>query len=430
MSEGQFLRSRAVSRQRRTLHLLPVLLEDAVLELHASWRRHLLTFVGLVWGSASVVLLLGVGTGFMAFLDLGIDKTGSRWATVEGEYTTAENAGLRPGRPVQLETEDVLRIRAASPRVALAAGEILLTTTAETRFKTRAAVVSAADSELAAIQNHELARGRYFDSRDVAEARPVAVLGAALARALFPKGQALGEPVRISGRGFIVVGILEEKGFQFITNRDLHDNMAFIPLSSGQRVFARGDEVDHVYIEPLRIAESAQLERDIRHALGPRHRLVAGDEEALHMDSVPEMIGGIRNVFVALELLLGVVGTLTLALSGVGVANLMVALVNGRQRELAMRRACGARRSDLLLQIVAETLVIVVGGGLTGIVLAIGICFAISVLPLPASVPDPVISPTVLVTTAFILSWVGVGAAIGPARLAGRVDPSAALRSS
>ncbi|MCP5055460.1 MAG: ABC transporter permease [bacterium] len=407
-----------------------MLLEDAALELRDSWRRHLLTFVGLVWGSASVVLLLAVGTGFMAFLDLGVDKTGSRWTTVDGEYTTAENGGLRPGRPVRLEDEDVLRIRAASPRIALAAGEIIASTTAETHSKTRATVVSAGHPELAVIRNHQIARGRYLDVRDEAEAQQVAVLGAVLARVLFPRGDVLGQPVRISGSTFLVVGVLEEKGFQFMTNRDLHDNMAFVPLSAGQRVFARGDEIDHVFVEPLRISDASLLERDIRRALAPRHRLVSGDDEALRFESVPDIIGGIRNVFVALELLLGVVGTLTLALSGVGVANLMVALVNGRRRELAMRRACGARRSDLLLQIVAETFAIVIGGGVAGIVLAIGICFVIALLPLPPAVPDPVISPAVLVTTAFILSLVGLGAAIGPARLAGRVDPSAALRVS
>ncbi|MBW2244829.1 MAG: ABC transporter permease, partial [Deltaproteobacteria bacterium] len=167
--------------------LLPVLLEDAALELRDSWRRHLLTFVGLVWGSASVVLLLALGTGFMAFLDLGVDKTGSRWTTVEGEYTTAESGGMRPGRPVQLESEDVLRIRAGSSRVALVAGEILVSTTAETRSKTRATVVSAAQPELASIRNHRIARGRYLDDRDESEARQVAVLGSVLAQVLFPR---------------------------------------------------------------------------------------------------------------------------------------------------------------------------------------------------------------------------------------------------
>jgi putative ABC transport system permease protein len=407
-----------------------VLLEDAALEIREDWRRHLLTFVGLVWGSASVVLLLALGTGFMGFLDLGVEKTGARWTAVEGEYTTAENGGLRPGRPIRLEREDVQRIRAASPRVALAAGEILMATTAESRAKTRATIVSAAHSDLAGIRNHHVARGRYLDERDEAEARRVAVLGAALARVLFPDGRALGESVRIAGSAFRVVGILEEKGFQLMTNMDLHDNMAFVPLSAGQRVAGRGDEIDRVYLEPLRIAETEALERDVWHALGPRHRLVPGDDEALRFDRVPDMIGGIRNVFVALELLLGLVGTLTLALSGVGVANLMVALVNGRRRELAMRRACGARRSDLLLQIVAETLAIVFGGGLAGIVLAVGICFAISALPLPPAVPDPQISSGVLLTTILVLSLVGFGAALGPARIAGRVDPSAALRVS
>ena len=109
------------------------------------------------------------------------------------------------------------------------------------------------------------------------------------------------------------------------------------------------------------------MEGEIREALWPLHSLHSEESEAIAFESVPEIMRPVRNVFVALQVLLGVVGTVTLAMSGVSVANLMIAIVGGRRRELAMRRACGARRSDLLLQLMVETLVIVGLGGAVGV---------------------------------------------------------------
>jgi putative ABC transport system permease protein len=138
----------------------------------------------------------------------------------------------------------------------------------------------------------------------------------------------------------------------------------------------------------------------------------------------------IRNVFLALQALLGFVGTVTLAMSGVSVANLMIAIVGARRRELAMRRACGARRSDLLLQLMVETLVIVGLGGAAGVALALIVAALLGVAPLPPALPAPRVSAGVLVTTFIVLTAVGLVAGVAPARIAARVDPAAALRVS
>jgi putative ABC transport system permease protein len=136
----------------------------------------------------------------------------------------------------------------------------------------------------------------------------------------------------------------------------------------------------------------------------------------------------VRKVFAALQALLGVVGTVTLAMSGVSVANLMIAIVDGRRREFAMRRACGARRSDLLLQLMVETLVIVGLGGAVGVVVALLVTTLLANAPLPPELPTPQVSASVLLTTFAVLTAVGLIAGIAPARIAARVDPATALR--
>ena len=130
------------------------------------------------------------------------------------------------------------------------------------------------------------------------------------------------------------------------------------------------------------------MEDEIRAALWPLHYLHPDEGEAIRFESVPEIIGPVRNVLFALQVLLGVVGTVTLAMSGVSVANLMIAIVGGRRRELAMRRACGARRSDLLLQLMVETLVIVGLGGAIGVAVALLITTLLGHAPLPPAAPE------------------------------------------
>jgi putative ABC transport system permease protein len=213
-----------------------------------------------------------------------------------------------------------------------------------------------------------------------------------------------------------------------MTNMDLHDRMVFIPLAVGQRLFRERKQIDHVYVEPHRIDDGDRMEGEIRAALWPLHSLHPEEREAIHFESVPGIMRPVRNVFFALQLLLGAVGTVTLAMSGVSVANLMIAIVGGRRRELAMRRACGARRSDLLLQLMVETLVVVGLGGALGVAVALLITTLVGQVPLPPALPTPQVSANVLLTTFAVLTAVGLVAGIAPARIAARVDPSTALR--
>jgi putative ABC transport system permease protein len=408
--------------------MLPPVVADGVAALRDAWRSQMLTLIGLVWGSAAVVLLLSFGVGFTEFLDLGVEKTGDRWTVVQGEYTTAETGGRRPGRRVGLTADDLERIRAGVPSALRAAGEILEAASVETPHRTRATVVSAASAAVREIRNHAIGRGRYYDASDERIGRRVAVIGAELEGILFADANGLGRSLQIDGIPFQVVGVLAPKGFQLMTNMDLHDRMIFIPLAAGRKLFRGRKEVDHIYVEPRRIDEGDRMQTEIRAALWPLHSLDPEESEAIRFESVPEIMRPVRKVFIALQVLLGVVGTVTLAMSGVSVANLMIAVVEGRRRELAMRRACGARRGDLLLQLMVETLVVVGLGGGLGVALALLVTALLGQAPLPPPFPAPRVSASVLLTTFVVLAAVGLSASIAPARIAARVDPSTALR--
>ena len=412
---------------RKLGQLMPIVTE-AMMQLREDWRSHSLTLVGIVWGTAAVVLLLSLGTGVTSFLDLGVDKTGDRWVLIIGGYTTAESGGQRPGRQIYFHDEDVSLLRAGAPSASAISPVNIYFMSAETPRQTRSTVVSAGEPDLQRIQNHTVSTGRYLDETDIAEGRQVAVLGAELVEIFFGAEDPIGQHLQLNGVPFRVVGTLAEKGFQFMTNNDLHDRMIFVPLEAGRRVEDQRDVVQVIYMNPWRMDEVHDLQAEIKSILWPLHEIQDGDDEAIQLMNVPDVMSPIRNIFVALKIVLGSVGAVTLAMSGVGVANLMLAIVNERRREFAMRRACGARRSDVTFQLLAETAVIVIAGGLLGVIVALLLMGLLLVLPLPEQIPRPVPSASVLLTAFSVLVGTGIASGILPARVASQVDPATALR--
>jgi putative ABC transport system permease protein len=416
---------------RRTTRLAPAIALDAALQLAAHRRQNLLTFVGLAWGGAAVVLLVSVGSGFTRFLDLGAAKSGDRWLLVRGIMTTADSGGAREGRPVVFEDEDLAQLSADVPEASALAGEVTVADAfVETPREGRPNAVSAATHELGRIQNHAVAEGRFFDERDDREHRRVAVLGGSLAEIFFGSEPPLGRTIRISGIPFEVIGVMRRKGSQLVRGGqyDFHDNMVFLPLGSGRDVIGKRDQLDQIYVNPQRIDEIPLIERKIHAVLERRQHIDPADEEAIHIESVHHVLAPTRIVGLALQILLGGVGTVTLVLGGAGVANLMLAVVNERRRELAMRRACGARRSDVVLQILLESVVVIVAGGGVGVAFGSLVVLGIQALPLPADLPEPRLSASVLATTLGVLIGVGLSSGVLPAGAASRVDPALALR--
>ena len=413
----------------RALHLLWPLCEDGLAQLRAQWRQHALTLVGIVWGAAAVVLLLSYGAGFYSLLDVGFKKTGDRYVAAWGRYTTTELGGARPGRPIVLERDDLDRVRAGTPSARYVAAEFQRgAVAARTPHRTRTAVLSAATPALQWIKVHRVERGRFYDERDDLQRRSVAVLGADLPEIFFADGRALGRTIHVEGWPFEVIGVLRKKGNQFVTNNGLHDEMIFIPMGRAQRLFDMGDGVGSLLVDAWRRDEAPQVETELRAAIAPFHRIDPDDEEALGVMSLPRLTSTFMQIGIGLELLLGGIGTLMLAMAGVGVANLMIASVHQRRTELAVRRACGARSGDVTLQLGVETLVVVLAGGALGVTTGAGLAWAISLLPLPDMLPSPRVSPHVLLTSFGVLVAVGLIAGIAPGRAASSVDPAAALR--
>ena len=414
---------------RRTFQLLGPLTDEAFVQLRAGWRQQVLTLLGIVWGAAVVILLLSLGAGFYQFIDLGFKKTGDRYTSVDGTYTSTERGGSRPGRKIVLEREDVERIRASVGAAGYVGAQFQrASVAARTPRRTRSTVVCAATPDVRFIKVHEVEHGRYFDEDDDLRGRRLAVLGFNLVSAFFGDEDPLGRSIQLDGVPFRVVGTLRHKGAQLSTNNALHDDMIFIPMRAGQRLFDIGEAVGEIMVEPMRADEKNLMHAQLRDVLYARHRLADDEDQAVVLQSMLEIRDSMARLGIGLEILLGFIGTMILAMAGAGVANLMTAIVSQRRSELAMRRAFGARRNDLVLQLLVETLVVVLAGGALGAALSFGLLFALSFVPPPDFIPLPRSSPSVVITTMLVLLGVGLVSGIAPARVASRVDPAAAMR--
>lgn len=412
----------------RWIRLAGPLAGNTLERLRAEKRRVLGTALGVVWSTVSIVLLLAFGHGFHRHLDENFEKTGDRWISFIGQYQTRGN---RPGRPVRVDAQDIDLVKARVEGARYLAGEVVVDRARVTSAdKSRTAIVSASSPELRHLKALRISRGRYFTEDDERRRRPVAVLGDKVATLFFGSTDPIGRVIKVEGHPFEVIGVLAKVGDQIVVTVGPNDETVWLPLRAGMRALGRARNVDWLYVEPERTDERDLVAWQVRAAISEVYGVDSGDQDAFRVVNLIETIAPVRRISAALPIFLGAIGTISLAVAGLAVANLMIAEVVQRRVELAVERALGARRSDLMLQVLVESLLTVVLSGVVGIVIAAALITGIGALDLPPMVPKPRLSPGALTTTFVFLTATGLLSGLVPARLAASADPSAGLRST
>jgi putative ABC transport system permease protein len=295
--------------------------------------------------------------------------------------------------------------------------------------------IRAVEPDYGRIRNMTPSSGRWLSGQDEQEKQRVAILGSKAAEKLFGEIPPVGEHIVINGLQFQVIGLLKTK--TQISNYNTPDNeCVFIPLSTGS-MLRDIKYPDDIVWSPANPMFRKQAVKDVRAALARTHNFSPNDERALEVIVFNEFMKVIDTMSIALQVLLGLIGALTLAIGGIGLANIMLVSVTQRTREIGVLKSIGATRGAILGQFLMEAMAIVTFGGLVGVAIGWGVTAGIQTLPLlgPLFKDDSGtgdihlhISRFAVITSTLVLELIGLFAGLLPALKASRLDPIEALR--
>ena len=397
--------------------------------------RSVLTMLGIVWGLASVVILLAYGQGLGGSILHAFMNMGNNIVVLWPGQTSLQAGGQRAGKAVNYEYEDVQAIREEVPIVRAVSAEV----DRDFGFKIGSRVVSVGvrgvELPYGQMRNLQLEDGRYFNETDFLDHRRVVILGYDANKKVFQGAPSVGQSVSIGGLTFDVIGVLRNKIQDSMYNGPDNQN-AFIPYD----VFRDLKPIhnpDMIIFQPTAAELNTKSIAAVREVLARRHHFDPKDEKAaVAWDTIEsgQMIGAFS---LGLQAVLGLIGAVTLCVGGVGVMNIMLVSVTERTREIGLRKALGARRIQVLVQFLLEALVLTFSGGLIGMALAVLLTWVIPPMPLYSDLYKTTnhegdiflhASTAVMTVSFIILSLVGVVSGFFPALKAARMDPVEALR--
>ena len=402
----------------QTKNLLKVALRSIV----RNRMRSLLTSLGIIIGVAAVIVMVAIGEGSQARIEGQIASLGTNVLIVLPGASRMDGVSQGAGSANRLTLDDVEKLNeegtlfaGVSPIVGSRAQVI----GGGTNWNTRIYGVS---TEYPQIRAWDIAAGEFFTDRDIISNAKVAVVGKTVADELFPGQDPLGERIQIRNTPFKIVGVLSEKG-QNPMGMD-EDDIVLAPSTTVLNRLKGGRYIDMINVSAVSTEKMEAAEDEVIAILRDAHDLKEGEADDFRVRSQAEITEMATETTRILTILLGSIAAVSLLVGGIGIMNIMLVSVTERTREIGIRLSIGARPSDILTQFLAESVVLSVIGGILGILLALGISYALRSFAGLSIVVNPAI-----VLLAFSVSGaVGIFFGFYPARKAAALNPIDALR--
>ncbi|NJK55379.1 MAG: FtsX-like permease family protein [Pleurocapsa sp. SU_5_0] len=391
--------------------------------LVANKMRSSLTMLGIIIGNASVIAMVGVGQGAKNLASEQFESLGPNVLFIvpgsEEERRTTFN------RPQTLVWEDAIAIAEQVPSIKEVAPQINANQLITYRNRNANEQVVGTTPEYLTTRSFTVDRGRFFSDLDIKRNQRVVVLGSEIAEKFFPQQNPLGKKIRVKNINVEVIGVLEAKG-SFLG--DNQDRTVYLPLTTMASQVVGDTSPYGTGVSFISIAANDEdsiraAKLQIENLLRLRHQIVGKDDFSVRTQKdVLEIVGTVTS---GLTVLLAAIAGISLIVGGIGVMNIMLVAVTERTKEIGLRKAIGAKSTDILWQFLIEATILSAAGGVIGTVVGItGIVIVGAVSPLA-----PTISPVAIVLAVGVSGAIGLSFGVFPAKAAAKLDPIVALRS-
>ncbi len=398
---------------------------EALESLSANKMRSGLTVLGIVIGVAAVIAMVSIGRGAENTITGSIQGIGTNLIFV----FSGGSEEVRNVKPITFGDADAIADPFQAPSVIAVApilqGQVAITYGGETANT----IIQGITSDFGTVRNRTVTEGEYIDEGHILGRASVALLGIDTADKLFGRTSGLtGETIRIEGQPFRVIGVLEERGGSSFNNED---DLVLVPISTAQTRLLRrstSDQVDMLMVQAVSAEAVPNASQEIAQILRSRHRTEIGADDFTILTqqdflSTAETITGVLTIF------LGGIAAISLLVGGIGIMNIMLVSVTERTREIGLRKALGARKTDIMVQFLTESSVLSLFGGLIGIALGWAISLVVGQIAAASETPIvPAIGIDVILLATIFSTAVGLFFGIYPANRAANLEPVEALR--
>jgi len=389
--------------------------------LQANKMRSLLTMLGIIIGVGAMITMVALGTGAKQAVESRITSLGSNLLFLRPGAASSGHIRMAAGSSESLTEVDAKALAKECPTVLAVVPEVTgfyQVKYENNNWNTRVTGVSP-DYEW--VRNAPVKSGEYFTNADDQKRERVCVIGQTIVDNLFPEEDPIGRTIKIRGMNFTVKGVLEVKGEQGWFSQD---DQILVPLQTAMYRLMGRDSYSSI---TLRVADEALMDQatvEVESVMRRRHQLTQGQENDFSIRSMSDVASTLGEATSTFTVLLASIALVSLVVGGIGIMNIMLVSVTERTREIGVRMALGARRRDILMQFLIESITLAVIGGVVGILLGVGTAWVMSNLYGWNTMVSP---PAVALSFSFALA-VGLFFGLYPARKAALLDPIEALR--
>ncbi|MBO9666628.1 MAG: ABC transporter permease [Bdellovibrio sp.] len=396
---------------------------------HQGWKtlaankvRSGLSMLGILIGVAAVVTMLALGHGAQDAIEKQLSSMGSNLLILRAGNVRVAGVAQESGVRIRITTDDVAALKSQIPSIK----DIVPTVQGRGQVtylnKNWNTTVMGVSTAFVQVRNSEPVLGRFFSEQENQRRALVAVIGKTVSRELFGEKSPVGETIKINKVNFNVIGLLPEKGAQGPNDQD---DRIVVPVQTAMfRLFGK-NYVDSVDVEVGNKEDIDTTQDSLKEVLNKRHRVpISQQDDAFQIFNMADLQAAISSSGQTMSMLLSSIAAISLLVGGIGIMNIMLVSVTERTREIGLRKAIGGRKIDILMQFLAESVVVSVIGGLLGISLAWGVT---TILSKTTGWPMAIALDSVALSF-FFSAFIGIVFGLYPAKKASELHPIEALR--